>query len=89
MMVWIYYNLYQSIDRISQIMSDQNYGREPTYQDRGKGLGLESEKWFPKLEIDVVKLWNQIEHDLYRAALLANRELDEEAKNERDFARLQ
>jgi len=43
---------------------------------------LESEKWFPKLEIDVVKPWNQIEHDLYRVALLANRELAEKAKNE-------
>jgi len=48
----------------------------------GEGLGLKSAKWFPKLEIDVVKSWNQIERDLYRAALLANRELAEKARSE-------
>ncbi|MCB2263127.1 MAG: hypothetical protein LGR52_09350 [Candidatus Thiosymbion ectosymbiont of Robbea hypermnestra] len=58
------------------------YGRESTYQGRGKGSGLELEKWFPKLEIDRVKPWNQIERDLYKAALLTDKELTDKAKNE-------
>lgn len=58
------------------------YSRESSYQERAKELGLELDKWFPKLEIDVEKPWHRIERDLYRAALEANKDLAEKARHD-------
>ncbi|NTW33409.1 MAG: response regulator [Bacteroidetes bacterium] len=58
------------------------YSKEPSYKKRAKEMGIKLINWYPKLEIDVDKPWNDIERQLYKMALDSNEELGEKAANE-------
>ena len=59
------------------------WGRKKSYIQRSQNQNLEVREWFPKLAMDVatnqVAPWVRIERDLYRDALIQNREFIERA----------